>query len=118
MAKLNKANFRHRDPKAGNFIIYKDAGIYRVKLIDLDGIKQDSTDRQENNVRTLSKLAETLIRFKAVNFTDLYRGFRYYCKAMGIGEAEAKKLFGKVERTTVAMRLLTTTSDSYKLKNK
>jgi heptosyltransferase-1 len=117
VAKLNKANFRHRDPKAGNFIIYKDGGIYRVKLIDLDGIKQDSADRQENNIRTLSKLAETLIRFKTVNFTDLYRGFRYYCKAMGISEAEAKKLFSEIERTTVAMRLLTITSDSYKLKD-
>ena len=88
IAKLNKANFRHRDPKAGNFIVYKDAGIYRVKLIDLDGIKQDSADRQENIIRTLSKLAETLIRFKTVNFTDLYRGFRCYCSAMEIGKAE------------------------------
>ncbi|MBN1788297.1 MAG: hypothetical protein JW806_07875 [Sedimentisphaerales bacterium] len=115
VARLHKADFRHRDPKAGNFIIYKDSGIYRVKLIDLDGIKQNSAGQQENNIRTLAKLAETLIRFKTVNFTDLYRGYRYYCSAMETDKDQAKKLFAKIERTTVAMRLLTAASDSYKL---
>jgi tRNA A-37 threonylcarbamoyl transferase component Bud32 len=119
LAKLHKANFWHRDPKAGNFIIYKDKnGSYRVKLIDLDGIKQDSTSRQENHIRTLSRLAETLTRFKAVNFTDLYRGFLFYCRAMEMNADETKEFFRKVERATVATRLLTIVSDSYKLKEK
>lgn len=114
IAKLHKSNFWHRDSKAGNFIVYKnEKGSYRVKLIDLDGIKQDSTSREENHIRTLSKLAETLTRFKAVNFTDLYRGFLFYCDAMGISDDEAGKLFYKVERATVAIRLLTIVSDSY-----
>ncbi|MGA2914760.1 MAG: lipopolysaccharide kinase InaA family protein [Sedimentisphaerales bacterium] len=116
IAKLHKANFWHRDPKAGNFILYKDGGIYRVKLVDLDGIKRDSANKPENHIRTLEKLAETLIRYKAVNFTDLYRGFLIYCDAMGINGDETRELFRKVERATVAARLLTTASDSYELK--
>ncbi len=119
VAKLHKAGFWHRDSKAGNFIIYKDKnGSYRVKLVDLDGIKQKSVSRQENHIRTLSKLAETLTRFKAVNFTDLYRGFLFYCDAMEISGAEVEELFRRVERATVAARLLTVISDSYKLKEK
>lgn len=113
IAKLHKSNFWHRDPKAGNFIIYKDGGIYRVKLIDLDGIKQDLSRRPENHIRTLARLAETLTRYKAVNFTDLFRGVLFYCSAMGISDDEARELFRKVERATVAARLLTITSDSY-----
>jgi len=119
LAKLHKANFWHRDSKAGNFIIYKDKnGSYRVKLIDLDGIKQDSTSRQENHIRTLSRLAGSLARFKAVNFTDLYRGFLFYCRAMEMNADETKEFFRKVERVTVATRLLTIVSDSYELKEK
>jgi tRNA A-37 threonylcarbamoyl transferase component Bud32 len=113
IAKLHKSNFWHRDPKAGNFIIYKDGGIYRVKLIDLDGIKQDSSRQPENHIRTLAKLAETLTRYKAVNFTDLFRGFLIYCSAMGINGDETRELFRKVERATVAVRLHTTVTDSY-----
>jgi tRNA A-37 threonylcarbamoyl transferase component Bud32 len=116
IAKLHKANFWHRDSKAGNFIIYKDGNIYRVKLIDLDGIKQDSISRKENHIRTLAKLAETLTRYKNVHFTDLYRGFLFYCKAMGISGGEAKNFFREVERATVATRLLTIVSDSYESK--
>jgi tRNA A-37 threonylcarbamoyl transferase component Bud32 len=116
VAKLHQSNFWHRDSKAGNFIIYKDGGIYRVKLVDLDGIKQDSACRQENHIRTLSKLAETLIRFKTVNFTDLYRGFLIYSNAMKIDRAQARELLHKVERAAVAARLVTVISDSYKLK--
>jgi len=119
LAKLHKANFWHRDSKAGNFIIYKDKnGSYRVRLIDLDGIKQDSSRRQENHIRTLSRLAETLTRFKTVNFTDLYRGFLYYCRAMAMSNNETKEFFRKVERATAATRLMTIVSDSYELKGK
>jgi len=119
IAKLHKSGFWHRDPKAGNFIVYKsEDGAYKVKLIDLDGIKRNIFSRQKKHIRTLSGLAETLIRFKAVNFTDLCRGFLYYCNAMGISGDEAKELFRKVERATVAARLLTIVSDSYELKEK
>lgn len=118
IAELHNSGFWHRDSKAGNFIVYKDSGIYRAKLIDLDGIKQDSGRRSENHIRTLSKLAETLIRFKTVNFTDLYRGFLIYCDAMNITGPNTKRLLQKVERAAVAARLVTVMSDSYKLKDK
>ncbi len=113
IAKLHKANFWHRDAKAGNFIIYKDGGIYKVKLVDLDGIKQDSSNKPENHIRTLSKLAETIIRYKSVNFTDLYRGFLIYCDAMQITGDEQAELFRKVERAVVATRIQTIAADSY-----
>ena len=116
IAKLRKGGYWHRDSKAGNFIVYKngDEG-YRVKLIDLDGIKLNFVFMGKNNIRTLSKLAETLTRFKAVNFTDLYRGFLYYCEEMKMYHGERRRLFRQVERMTVAKRLMTIIADSYKL---
>jgi lipopolysaccharide heptosyltransferase I len=114
IAKLHKADFWHRDAKAGNFIVYNNGGDYKVKLIDLDGIKQNPKRRSENRIRTLAKLAETLIRFKTVNFTDLYRGFRIYCDEMTITGPDIKRLFQKLERVAVAARLATVISDSYK----
>lgn len=117
IAKLHKADFWHRDSKAGNFIVHKnEEGNYRVKLVDLDGIKLNFFSKRKNRIRTLSKLAETLMRFKAVNFTDLYRGFLFYCEAMAIDNTESKKLLREIERFTVAARLLTIVSDSYDLK--
>jgi tRNA A-37 threonylcarbamoyl transferase component Bud32 len=119
VAKLHKSGYWHRDSKAGNFIVYKsEDGAYKAKLVDLDGIKRNIFGLQKNHIRTLSKLAETLTLFKAVNFTDLYRGFLYYCDAMGKSSDEAGKLFRKVERAAVAARLLTIVSDSYELKKK
>ena len=119
IAKLHKSGLWHRDSKAGNFIVYKsEDGSYRVKLVDLDGIKLNLFNKGKKQVRTLSKLAETLARFKNVNFTDLCRGFLFYCDAMKINDTQARELFHKVERLTVATRLLTIVSDSYELKTK
>lgn len=118
IAQLHKSGFWHRDSKAGNFIVYEDGGIYRAGLIDLDGIKQNSGLQRQNHIRTLAKLAETLLRFKTVNFTDLYRGFLIYCDAMKIAGPDAKRLLRRVERTVVAARLVTVISDSYKLRDK
>jgi tRNA A-37 threonylcarbamoyl transferase component Bud32 len=119
IAKLHKSWLWHRDSKAGNFIVYKSGdGSYKVKLIDLDGIKPNLFNKQKYRVRTLSKLAETLSRFKTVNFTDLYRGFLVYCDEMQIDRGQIRQLFDKVERVAVALRLLTIISDSYKLKEK
>ncbi len=114
IAKLHKADFWHRDAKAGNFIVYNDTSTYKAKLIDLDGIKQNPKRRSQNRIRTLAKLAETLMRFKTVNFTDLYRGFLFYCDEMTITGPDVKRLWHKLERTTVAARLTTVISDSYK----
>ncbi|MDD5011211.1 MAG: lipopolysaccharide heptosyltransferase I, partial [Phycisphaerae bacterium] len=89
-------------------------GIYKTKLIDLDGIKQNPKRRSQNRIRTLAKLAETLLRFKTVNFTDLYRGFLFYCDEMKITGPDIKRLWHKLERAAVAARILTLVSDSYK----
>ena len=119
VAKLHKSNYWHRDSKAGNFIVYKDnSGEYKIKLIDLDGIKKSIVVREKNCLRTLSRLAETLTRFNTVNFTDLYRGFLCYCSVMGISSVQARNLFYKTEKLTVATRLLTIIADSYKIKDK
>lgn len=116
IAKLHKSGFWHRDPKAGNFIVYKENDVYKVKLVDLDGIKHNLIDSQEKQIRTLANLAKTLIRFKMVNLADLYRGFEIYYRAMEIERKAAKKLFYKVERATVAMRLLNVLEESRKFK--
>jgi hypothetical protein len=119
IAKLHKSWLWHRDSKAGNFVVYKNVDdSYKVKLIDLDGIKPNLFNKEKYRIRTLSKLAETLSRFKTVNFTDLYRGFLVYCDEMQIDRGQMRQLFDKVERATVALRLLTIISDSYKLKEK
>ncbi|HBG27028.1 MAG: hypothetical protein A2Y10_04410 [Planctomycetes bacterium GWF2_41_51] len=114
VAKLHKAGLWHRDPKAGNFIVYKDNGNYKVKLIDLDGIKPNIIDSRERRTRTLANLAKTLTRFKTVNLADLYRGLKIYCDKMEINGV--RSLFHKLERTTVAMRLLTVLEESKKFK--
>jgi serine/threonine protein kinase len=119
LAKLHTLWFWHRDSKAGNFIVYKtDDGSYKAKLIDLDGIKFNLFNKQSNRIRTLSKLAETLTRFKTVNFTDLCRGFLFYCNAMQMDRGQIRQFFREVERATVAARFLTIISDSYKIKDK
>lgn len=118
IAKLHQLDFWHRDSKAGNFIIYKDNGVYKARLVDLDGIKRDLTHSRRNHIRTLSKLAETLIRFKTINFSDLYRAFCIYCDAMNMTADEAKEFLRRAERMTVAARFVTVMSDSYKLKDK
>lgn len=119
IASLHKAGCWHRDSKAGNFIVYKnDAGVYKAKFVDLDGIKRDLPGWGKNRIRTLAKLAETLTRFKVVTFTDLYRGFFDYCGAMQIPYGSARRLFRRVERLTVAKRLTTIIADSYSIKDK
>lgn len=115
LAKLRKAGYWHRDSKAGNFIVYKNGdGIWQTKLVDLDGIKLNYLYLGKNNVRTLAKLAETLTRFKTVNFTDLYRGFLNYCRELDIYHGERRRWFNQIERMTVAMRVATAVADSYK----
>jgi len=116
IANLHKAGFWHRDSKAGNFIVYKNGGKYKAKFVDLDGIKKNFISYNEKQIRTLANLAKTLTRFKRVNLTDLYRGFKIYCQTMGIGSEEIRPLFGKVERETVRLRLLTVLEEANKLK--
>jgi hypothetical protein len=115
LARLRRAGYWHRDSKAGNFIVYKnDDGNWRAKLVDLDGIKPNYLYLGKNNVRTFAKLAETLTRFRTVNLTDLYRGFFLCCRELEIYHGERRRLFRKVERMTVAMRVATAVADSYK----
>jgi hypothetical protein len=118
IAGLHKAGFWHRDSKAGNFIVFKDDGKYKAKLVDLDGIKKNYICQNEKRIRTLANLAKTLTRFKRVNLADLYRGFRIYCKVMGIGNEQIRPLFGQVERNTVKLRLLTVLEEAEKFKEK
>jgi serine/threonine protein kinase len=116
LAKLHKEGFWHRDSKAGNFIIYKDDTGYKAKLIDFDGIKPNIFSDGEKKIRTLANLAKSLTRFKSVNITDLYRGFMIYCQAMRIHGVHARLLFNKIERATVALRLLMVLEESKNIK--
>lgn len=116
IAKLHKANYWHRDSKAGNFIVYKENDAYNIKLIDLDGIKKNILKCQSKQNRTLANLAKTLIRFKSINMTDLYRGFVIYCGQMGIDDRNLKQLFRKIERMAVELRFLMILDDAGKFK--
>lgn len=118
IARFHKAGFWHRDSKAGNFIISKDADGFNARLIDLDGIKYNFFGCQCRQIRTLANLARSLIRFRAVNITDFYRGFVIYCDAMGISRSRYKPLFGQIERATVQMRLQMVLQDAEKFKKK
>jgi serine/threonine protein kinase len=118
IARFHKAGFWHRDSKAGNFIISKDADGFNARLIDLDGIKYNFFGCQCRQIRTLANLAKSLTRFKTVNITDFYRGFVIYCNAMGISRSQYKPLFGKIERATVQMRLQMVLQEAEKFKKK
>jgi tRNA A-37 threonylcarbamoyl transferase component Bud32 len=118
IAKFHKAGFWHRDSKAGNFIISKEADGYNAKLIDLDGIKYNFGGCREKQIRTLANLAKSLTRFKNVNVADFYRGFMIYCDEMGYTKEYSKSLFLKVKSVSIEMRLLSIIEDAEKFRKK
>ncbi len=115
LASLRRAGFWHRDSKAGNFLIYRQPDdSYKVKLIDLDGIKRCYFRSNSCMMRTLCNLAETVTRFRRVSVTDLWRGFGLYCDEVGIAGEGRRVIFRRLQQMVVAKRLLTEVRDSYK----
>jgi len=115
LADLHNAGFWHRDSKAGNVLAYRNqSGDYKVKLIDLDGVKRYGILRRRRTLQTLWKLSETLSRFCLVSETDFWRGFRTYCQRTGVKETKMRPLFYELKSLTVSKRLLTIASDAYK----
>jgi heptosyltransferase-1 len=91
---LHKNNLWHRDSKATNFIIHKDAdGKYKVLLVDIDGIKPYRCFRTRCQLRSLWGLAASLMQFSSVNRTDYWRTFKIYSKLVGFVPEKQKKIF-------------------------
>lgn len=107
-ASLHKLGLWHRDAKATNFIVCKDTdkgpkgdnlhrpmeGQYRLKLIDMDGIKRYFIRRRSNQLRPLWRLAASVMGL--VNQTDLLRAFRLYCELTGFEQTGRREVFRKL----------------------
>lgn len=83
LAELHKNGLWHRDSKATNFTVYKNArGEYKILLTDMDGIKRYFLRRKSRQFRSLWQLAASLMSVSAVNRTDYLRTFTAYCNIL------------------------------------
>lgn len=106
LADLHKASMWHRDTKVANFLVYKnDENKFKAELVDMDGIKPYRFRREQCQLRTLWKLAESLSRFSMAQEGDYLRGFGAYCDFVGIDKERRKKMFARSGRMAMAMRL-------------
>lgn len=109
LAMLDDNGMWHRDAKAGNFLAELSDGKYRISLLDMDGIKRCPAKlfRARLRVRTLAKLASTLMWNPFVTRSDYLRTLANYCDLADIDKDKRKKLFKDISTTAVAMRLVT-----------
>jgi heptosyltransferase-1 len=94
LASLHQNGLWHRDPKAANFIVRKNAdGKYHISLIDTDGIKPYFLFTQTQRFRSLWQLAASLLSIPALSRTDYLRLFSHYCNLTGIDPSRRRALF-------------------------
>jgi len=94
LAALHKNNLWHRDSKATNFIVCRDAQRrYKIYLADIDGIKRYILRRRNCQLRSLWQLAASVVSIPTVNRTDYLRTFRVYCGLVGIDESQRHRIF-------------------------
>ena len=106
LAMLHKNGLWHRDSKASNFIVSKDAcGKYKISLIDLDGVKPYLLRRRRCQLRTLWQLAASTLPISAVNRTDYWRTFVIYCDLIGLEISRRRRIFRKLTRCAKAKYL-------------
>ena len=106
-AKLDGGGLWHRDSKAGNFLVCprKGEGV-DVVLVDLDGIKRKLVKRRQAGFRGLAKLASTLIWHGGISRSDYLRAFTVYSNLTGLGKGRRRKVFRRLARRAVGLRLL------------
>jgi hypothetical protein len=116
---LNENRMWHRDAKAGNFLVDFNEGTYRISLLDMDGIKAYPVKffAGKLRVRTLAKLASTMMWNPFVTRSDYLRTLTLYCNLAGINKGKRKKLFKDISITAVAMRLVTMVKSSRAVSN-
>lgn len=109
LAMLDRYGMWHRDAKAGNFLADFSDGNYRIRLLDMDGIKHCRLKLLQNKlrIRTIAKLVSTLLWNPFVTRSDYLRTLTLYCNLAGISKDKRKKLFKEISKTAVAMRLVT-----------
>jgi len=105
LASLHKNGLWHRDSKATNFVVHKNAqNQYKVILVDVDGIKRYRLRRRCFQFRSLWQLAASLLGNCTVNRTDYLRTFRTYCNLLGIETSERRRIFRELVLLAAAKR--------------
>jgi serine/threonine protein kinase len=106
LASLHKKGLWHRDSKASNFIVWKNAqDKHRILLVDMDGIKRYVLRRRNRQFRSLWQLAASLISVHNVNLTDYWRTFITYCDLTGIGQSQRRPLFRMLAKRALAKHM-------------
>ena len=106
LASLHKNGLWHRDSKASNFIVYKNAQQkHRILLVDMDGIKRYVLRRRNRQFRSLWHLAASLISVHDIHLTDYWRTFKIYCDLTGIEHSQRRPLFRQLAKRALAKRM-------------
>jgi hypothetical protein len=106
LAALHKNGLWHRDSKASNFIVCKDArSKCRILLTDMDGIKRYFLRRTGRQLRSLWQLAASLMPVSAVNRTDYLRTFTDYCNLLNLELSQRRRIFHELASRARAKRL-------------
>lgn len=106
LASLHKNGLWHRDSKASNFVVCKDAkDKYKILLVDMDGIKYYVLRRRSRQFRALWKLAASLMSVPGINRTDYWRTFTAYCDLVGLESARRRPLFRQLAGRAQAKRM-------------
>jgi hypothetical protein len=108
-ALLHKCDLRHCDAKAQNMLVtpVRDGDSCKISLLDLDGVKSCLVKTFSRRFRPLAKLAATLLSFGDITMMDYMRAFSIYCNLTDIDVGQRKRIFRKLGRRAVAIRLLT-----------
>lgn len=112
LASLHKNGLWHRDSKASNFIVWKNAqDKHRILLVDMDGIKRYVLRRRNRQFRSLWHLAASLIPVHNINLTDYWRTFTNYCDLTGLEHSQRRPLFRQLAKRALAKRMRNMASD-------
>lgn len=104
---LTQCGLWHRDAKASNFLVRKEADSVQLWLVDLDGIKPIMPWDRTNQTRGLAKLAATLGWSGRIGATDLLRIVNEYARVFEWSLTERNRLFRSLWQRAVAERLTT-----------
>ncbi|MCF7954642.1 MAG: lipopolysaccharide kinase InaA family protein [Phycisphaerae bacterium] len=107
LAGLHRAHLWHRDAKTGNFLVVETpAGGIKVMLVDMDGIKPYLLATDKRRLFAFTKLGAVLIWHKGINLTDYLRSVRIYCSLSKVNKHKDRKIFRRLCRSAIALRLL------------